>query len=119
MLGKALEDLSCKPVCINGTGDHVHILLSLGRECSISKCAMQLKRLSSSWIEKRDPHYRGFHWQNGYGAFSVSQSGVDKVVQYISNQEEHHKRMSFREEFRKFLDLYHIDYDANYLPGYE
>jgi putative transposase len=75
----------------------------------------EIKRTSSGWIKEVSPNHRKFSWQNGYGAFSVSHPALDKVVDYIEAQEEHHRRKSFQEEYRAFLDKYKIDYDERYL----
>ena len=75
----------------------------------------QAKRGSSAWLKTRDRFYSQFHWQNGFGAFSVSQSGVDEAREYIRSQAEHHKRVSFQDEFRSFLKRYEVDFDERYV----
>lgn len=103
-------------VSIGGVEDHLHILLSLSTTKSISKTIQEIKGNSSKWMN--DTFYtvdRRFNWQKGYGSFFVCKSGIDKVEKYIQNQKEHHKKMTFKEEFKWFLDYYEIEYDERYL----
>ena len=74
-----------------------------------------VKKDSSKWIKTKGKAYRNFHWQNGYGAFSVSQSNVDEVIKYIEDQKEHHCKRTFQEEFRAFLKKYQMPYDERYV----
>ena len=92
--------------CMNCVSDHIHILLSLGREQSISKIVMLIKGESSNWINKNNLINGRFEWQDEYIAISVSESIIDKVRNYIHNQEEHHRLKSFDEEFRLFVKKY-------------
>ncbi|MBP3764009.1 MAG: transposase [Bacteroidales bacterium] len=101
------------PVEIGGTGTHVHALFSLPPTKSMSDFARVLKSKSSRWL--KDLGYTHFSWQEGYGAFSVSPSTMPKVVNYIRNQEEHHRRHTFKEECMMFFDAYRIPYDEKYL----
>ncbi|MCC8143383.1 MAG: transposase [Tannerellaceae bacterium] len=78
------------PFIINGTTDHVHVLCILSKNIPLSTLVQQIKQSSSRWLKSQDIYYRGFQWQGGYGAFSVSSSTLDKTVRYISNQQEHH-----------------------------
>ena len=89
---------------INGCEDHVHLLISLTADQTIAKVVQLLKGESSHWINQKELFKEKFGWQDEYIAVSVSHSAVDKVREYIKNQEEHHRRMSFREEFQIFLD---------------
>ena len=100
---------------VGGIGDHVHILFLLSKNVSISHVVEEVKRNSSRWIKSIAPHYAKFEWQGGYAAFSVSRSVVDKTLQYINNQREHHAKRSFRDEYIDFLKLYDIDYDEKYV----
>lgn len=95
--------------------DHVHALLLLSRQETVSHLVEEIKRNSSRWIKTLSTRYATFAWQGGYAAFSVSQSVVDKTIAYISNQEEHHKKQSFRDEYLEFLDLYNVDYNEHYV----
>ena len=105
----------CETLIVNGTADHVHMLFALSRKHSISTVVKEIKRTSSSWIKEISPALRKFHWQNGYGAFSVSQSHLERVSRYIEDQERHHKEMTFEDEYRKFLRKYQIKYDERYV----
>lgn len=98
-----------------GTEDHVHVLCSLSRNRAISKVIGEAKRNSSKWIKSKRGRSTKFQWQSGYGAFSVSPSQLAQVRAYIANQAEHHRKMTFQEEFRKFLQRYEIDYDERYV----
>jgi REP element-mobilizing transposase RayT len=100
-------------VVTNSVSDHMHILLALSKTYSISKIVEEVKTDSSSWMKKQG--VRGFHWQNGYGAFSIGQSQVAAVKKYIARQEQHHRRVSFQEEFRQFLERYQVPYDERYV----
>jgi len=94
---------------------HAHLSFILSRTHTISDVVGQAKRGSSAWLKTRDSLYSQFHWQNGFGAFSVSQSAVGEVSEYIRSQSEHHKRLSFQEEFRMLLKRHEIDYDERYV----
>jgi REP element-mobilizing transposase RayT len=105
----------CPPVRVGGTEDHVHILARQARTISLADWVMELKRASSIWCKEKGPALELFQWQAGYGAFSVSQSQSPRVEQYIAGQEEHHRKMTFQEEFREFLKNYEIEYDERYV----
>mgnify|MGYP000528573642 FL=1 len=110
-----LNHIDCPMICIGGTTNHVHVLCVLNKNMALSKMVEEVKRSSSKWIKSKDPFYRQFGWQNGYGAFSVSQSKVEIVVKYIQNQEEHHKKMLFVDELKMFLREYDVEYREEYL----
>lgn len=114
-LGGILRDLDSPAVEINSEPDHIHILLNLSRTHSLSDVIMQVKRGSSAWLKSKDARYGLFHWQSGYGAFSVSQSAVNDVRTYIRDQREHHRTRTFQEEFRAFLQRYEIEFDERYV----
>ena len=114
-IGGILRDLDSPCIEINTEPDHAHILFILSRTHTISDVVGQAKRGSSAWLKTRDSVYSQFHWQNGFGAFSISQSAVGEVIEYIRSQSEHHKRLSFQDEFRVFLQRYEIDYDERYV----
>lgn len=114
-IGQLINDAGCKVVRVGGVMDHVHILFLLSREMTISMITEEVKRNSSRWIKTLSSHYRQFAWQGGYAALSVSKSVVDKTIHYIDNQIEHHKRVSFADEYRGFLDAYDIEYDERYV----
>ncbi len=114
-LGGIARQNEMKAVEIGGTPDHVHILLSLPSTFSISKALQLIKGGSSKWINDTFPEQGLFRWQIKYGAFSVSESQVDKIVHYIQNQEAHHRKMTFQEEFLALLEKHRIEYDPKYL----
>lgn len=91
------------PLEIGGVTDHVHLLLTIPAIMPVSKAVQLIKGGSSKWIHGKFPEHHGFEWQEGYGAFSVSVSGIDATRAYIRNQAEHHRKVSFQEEYRGFL----------------
>jgi putative transposase len=110
-----LKELESPAILINSVEDHLHILYAHSKNLSLSKVVEEVKKGSSKWIKTKGAEYSGFHWQTGYGAFSVSQSGVTDVVQYIQSQKEHHCRKTFQEEYREFLKRYEVTYDERYV----
>jgi putative transposase len=114
-MGSIIKDNGSIPILINGTGDHVHILCIMSKNISLAGLTEEIKRHSSRWIKILDPYYKQFAWQGGYAGFSVSQSLHDKTKRYIENQEEHHKKKTFKEEVLAFLKEYGVDYDERYL----
>ena len=100
---------------IGGVADHVHILLSLPATMPIAKAMQLIKGGSSKWIHENFPDQRLFAWQEKYGAFSVSVSQLDTIIAYIKNQPEHHRKMTFQEEFAALLKKHKMEYDENYL----
>ena len=114
-LATMLREHNCETLIVNGVEDHVHALFALSRTHSIASVVKEIKRTSSGWVKNFSPKLAKFHWQGGYGAFSVSQSNLEEVIRYIENQEEHHKRVTFQDEYRAFLRAYGIVYDERYL----
>ena len=104
--------LDCPALEIGGVADHVHVLARLGRTITVAEWMKETKRVSSAFVNET---IKGFAWQSGYGAFSVSATDVDKIVHYIRNQEEHHKTFSFQDEFRKLLSEHGIEWDEEYV----
>lgn len=100
---------------IDGTSNHVHALFVLGRTIALAKVVEEVKTGSSKWLKTKGREFRDFHWQRGYGAFSIGQSSVAEVKRYIRNQKEHHRRVTFEDEYRKFLKRYEIDFDERYV----
>lgn len=96
---------------INSVEDHIHILFALSKNHALAKIVEELKKSSSSWIKTKVDGCAQFYWQAGYGAFSVSQSRVESVRQYIRNQAEHHRKKTFQEEYRQFLRRHGIEID--------
>src|SRR2546430_9123763 len=101
-MAKVFRELKCSSLTIDGTSDHVHILFSLGRVIKIADLVEEVKTESSKWIKTKGREFRSFHWQKGYGAFSIGQSNVVALKRYISNQKVHHRRITFQDEYRKF-----------------
>ncbi len=114
-LGGTCNNLDCHVVLVGGTADHVHILCKLSRNISIAKLIGEIKRESSKWIKTKNRSLLKFAWQNGYGIFSIGKSEVERIKSYIFNQEEHHRRKSFQEEYLLFLKEYNIEYDEGYV----
>jgi REP element-mobilizing transposase RayT len=114
-MGSVLKSNDSIPIIINGTEDHVHILCVMSKNIALANLVEEIKRHSSRWIKTLDKYYSGFEWQAGYGGFSVSPSIHNKTKQYINNQEEHHKKKTFKEEYLMFLKEYGIKYDEKYL----
>jgi REP element-mobilizing transposase RayT len=104
-----------KALEIVGVADHVHVLLSLPSTIAIAKAVQLIKGGSSKWVHDTFPEHRLFGWQVKYGASGVSVSQLDKIIQYIKNQAEHHHKMSFQEEFLALLKKHRIAYDERYL----
>ena len=114
-LGGIARQNKMKAIEIGGVEDHVHLLLSLPATMPVSKALQLLKGGSSKWIHETFPEQRLFAWQEKYGAFSVSVSQLDRTIRYIKAQAEHHRRMTFQEEFLKLLKRHRIEYDERYL----
>lgn len=114
-LGGIIREHGGKALIINGPSDHVHILASLTAKHSVSDLMRELKADSSGWVHKNFPDQKSFAWQIGYGAFSVSHSNLAEVEKYIVNQEEHHRNISFQEEFMAFLKKHEIQYDERFI----
>ena len=114
-VGGVLRDLDSPALEIMSEPEHMHILFLLSRTQTISDVVGQVKRGSCSWLKTKQPAYSHFHWQNGFGAFSVSQSAVDEVREYIRDQRGHNKRVTFQDEFRTFLRLYEVKFDERYV----
>lgn len=113
-IGGIIKGLGGLPIEVGGMPDHVHILTSLPKSMTLSDFVRSIKADSSKWIKQLDAEYGTFSWQEGYGAFSVSPSLIDKTVQYIRGQAEHHRKRSFMEEYKMFLEAYGINYDERY-----
>lgn len=100
---------------VGGVADHVHILCRFSKNFAVKDLLRELKRDSSKWVKKEAPRLREFQWQAGYGAFSVSPSHVDVLTKYIANQEQHHRRESFQDEFRRLCKKYGVEIDERYV----
>jgi len=114
-LAEMLRKHGCETLIVGGVEDHTHSLFALSRTHAIANVVKEVKRTSSGWIKETSRRMSKFHWQGGYAAFSVSQSNLVDVIRYIENQEEHHKRVTFQDEYRAFLNAYGIEFDERYV----
>ena len=114
-LGGIARQSNMKAIEVGGVEDHVHILLSLPSTVAIAKAMQLIKGGSCEWVHETFPEHRLFAWQEKYGAFSVSVSQLDKIIQYIKGQERHHRKQTFQEEFLALLKKHRIEYDERYL----
>ncbi len=112
-----LKKLDSRCLAINGTANHVHLLIAQSKNMALSCLLAELKKSSSKWIKTKGPMFRSFNWQGGYGAFSIGQSNVEALKNYIAQQKERHKKKSFPEEFIEILKKYGIQYDERYIWG--
>ena len=115
ILGSLINETNCKTLIVNGVEDHVHCFLSLKPVVSVSELMKTVKAKSSKFINDQNVTSERFEWQEGYGAFSYSQSHVDTVFKYIKNQEEHHQKQTFKNEHLGLLQKFQVDYDEQYL----
>jgi REP element-mobilizing transposase RayT len=114
-LGGVLREKNAKLISAGGTPDHIHLYVSLPSTVTLADLVSAMKANSSRWIHETFPQQRAFAWQKGYGAFSVSKSGEEQLLEYIRTQEDHHRRRDFKEEYLSFLKRYGVDYDERYL----
>ena len=114
-IGGICANNDCLPVQIGGHTNHIHALFLLSKKIALMKIAEEIKSHSSGWMKTKGEMYQNFYWQSGYGAFSINPSEVDVVMEYIKNQKQHHHKMTFEEEFRKFLKKYGVDYDERFV----
>ncbi len=114
-MGGVLSNMKHIPIIINGVEDHVHVFFGLNPNVSISDTIRDLKRASSLLINEKGWLPNKFSWQEGYGAFSYSKSHIENVKKYIENQERHHKKKTFKEEYIEFLEKYEVEYDERFL----
>ena len=110
-----IKNLNAFPIIVSGMEDHIHILTTFPRTISIAEFLKKIKASSSHWIKDKGAEFQNFEWQEGYGAFSVSPSKKQVVINYIANQKEHHKKQAFQDELTRFLNEYEIKYDEQYL----
>lgn len=114
-MGGTLKGLKCLPVEINTEPDHAHLLFLLARTVALSEVVGAVKKSATDWLRDRGSGYRGFHWQSGYGALSVSESARAAVFEYIRNQHEYHRGRTFQDEYRSLLEKFGIDYDERFV----
>ncbi len=109
------KNLKCPALIVGGAEDHVHILCRFGKTVEVADLIRDMKRDCSKWVKTEQSRLGGFHWQRGYGAFSISPSHVDALKKYIADQEEHHRRETFQDEFRRLCQKYGLKLDERYV----
>ena len=114
-LGGVSKQLDCPPILVGGVEDHVHLLARFGRTITQAEWVKELKRVSNLWLKERGRDYADFEWQGGYADFSVSQSNLEQVKQYIAGQEDHHRKIGFQDELRALLRKHEIEWDEKYV----
>lgn len=114
-IGGICRRLDSPLLAMNGTRDHVHMLVSLAKTVALSDLILNIKRDSSKWIKDRDAALGDFDWQDGYFAFSIGASGVDALRAYISKQKERHEAVDFKDEIRAFFQKYGVEWDERYI----
>jgi len=114
-LATICRELGGEALRVGGVADHVHIVTTLPRTLSQAGLIEQIKKPSSKWIKALEARYRGFFWQRGYGVFSVGQSQLEAVLQYVQSQEEHHRTHTFQDEYRELLHRHNIEFDEQYV----
>jgi len=111
----ACRNMGCPSLIVGGVEDHVHILCRYGRTITLADFLKGLKKESSKWVKRKDPSLKDFYWQEGYGAFGTIPDRLAALRRYIANQEEHHKKESFEDEYRRLLKAYNVKYDERYV----
>ncbi len=115
VIGNLINETECKTILVNGVEDHVHCFFGLKPSVSVSDVMKNAKAKSSKWVNESGLLKHRFEWQRGFGAFSYSHSHIDDVFKYIKNQQEHHKKESFRVEYIKMLEAFGVEYDEQYI----
>ena len=115
VIGNLINETTCKTIIVNGVEDHVHCLLGLKPVVSVSELMKTVKAKSSKYINDHSLTKSRFEWQEGYGVFSYDQLSVDAVYNYILNQEEHHKKNTFKDEYLDLLKMFQVEYDEQYV----
>lgn len=115
VIGNLINEAGCKTIIVNGVEDHVHCFIGLKPVVSVSELMKTVKAKSSKYINDNQLTNARFEWQEGYGVFSYGQSQIDSVYKYIQNQEEHHKKKTFKEEYLTFLKKFNVPYDERYI----
>lgn len=116
-MAQLVRDKGSECYRIGGVEDHVHLAVRLSKTTTLSKTISEAKTGTSKWLKGLSPALSEFAWQEGFGAFSVSPKDLDSVIGYIDRQEDHHRKVTFQDEFRKFLKQYGVEYDENYVWG--
>ena len=113
-IGGIIREEGMIPFAVGGVADHIHIMTTLSKNKSLADFVRVIKAKSSKWLKTVDSYYESFQWQEGYGAFSVSPSLMERTKKYIFTQAEHHKTKSYHDEYCETLDAYGIKYDERY-----
>jgi REP element-mobilizing transposase RayT len=116
-IGGIIRDEGAIPFAVGGVADHIHILTTLPKNMSLADFMRVIKANSSKWLRRLDSYYESFRWQDGYGAFSVSPSLMERTTKYIFGQAEHHKTKTYHDEYCETLKAYGIEYDERYAFG--
>ena len=114
-IGGICNNMECASIKIGGYNDHVHILCMLSKKIALVNLIEEIKKGSSKWMKTRHESLNNFYWQDGYGAFSINPSQIETVISYISNQQQHHYKKTYQEEYRSFLKKYNVSYDEKYV----
>lgn len=114
-IGGILKNNKSKLLASNGTENHIHLLISLSKNVSLSELIGDIKRDSSKWIKTKGIRFEKFQWQDGYGAFSIGHTQIEDVKKYIAKQKIHHSKTTFEDELRYFLTKYEVDFSENYV----
>lgn len=115
VIGNLINEAGCKTLIVNGVEDHIHCFFSIKPALSVAEVMKTAKAKSSKWINDQGLLQQRFEWQTGYGCFSYSHSQIRPVSRYINNQEIHHRKMTFKEEYLKLLKNFGVDYDERYI----
>ena len=115
VIGNLINEANCKTIIVNGVEDHIHCLIGLKPVVSVAEVMKIVKAKSSKYVNDTRLTKSRFEWQTGYGVFSYGQSQVDRVYKYIQNQEAHHKKQTFRNEYLEFLKRFKVEYDEQYI----
>lgn len=116
-MGGVARERNATAICIGGTENHVHLLISIPATIHIADLVKAIKAISSIWVHEKFPEKRHFAWQKGYGAFSIGRAQREVTIAYIANQAEHHKKRSFEKEFISFLERNGVAYDYRFVFG--
>ena len=114
-LASVARNLGCQCPRVGGTSDHVHLAIRLSRTICVAKLVEKLKTSSTQWLKTQSAEFSGFGWQRGYGAFSVGPADLDELLDYIGNQEKHHRKRTFQEEYLMFLRKHKVEYEDRYV----
>ncbi|MCP4697989.1 MAG: transposase [Gammaproteobacteria bacterium] len=113
-MAKIYRNEACPALIIGGTTNHIHSLCRLERTVTTAHLLEQVKKGTSKWIKTKGREFSGFAWQTGYGAFSIGASNIDALTQYIRTQKQHHKNISFEDEYRTLLKKHNVAFDERY-----